>query len=136
MLLLGVQCENRKKTPQQQKAHNHNIDTQLCNRGGNPALASSHPGPAAEFSAGPRPACQVGGLKRRRRWIGGWGNVSVCVIVCNQYVCMCNQQVSEEWGRNAESVSLRCFSGLISQQRPWPRPVLVEGAGKDKIVLV
>ncbi len=63
MLLLGVQCENRKKTPQQQKAHNHNIDTQLCNRGGNPALASSHPGPAAEFSAGPRPACQAGGLK-------------------------------------------------------------------------
>ncbi len=89
MLLLGVQCENRKKTPQQQKAHNHNIDTQLCNRGGNPALASSHPGPAAEFSAGPRPACQAGGLKRRRRWIWGWGNVSVFVIVCNQYVCMC-----------------------------------------------
>ncbi len=41
---------------------------------------------------------------------------------------MCNQQMSEEWGRNAESVSLRCFSGFIFQQRPWPRPVLVEGS--------
>ncbi len=80
MLLLGVQCENRKKTPQQQKAHNHNIDTRLCNRGGNPALASSHPGPAAEFSAGPRPACQAGGSKRRRRGDRGfWG----CVCMCN-----------------------------------------------------
>ncbi len=27
----------------------------------------------------------------------------VCVIVCNQYVCMCNQQVSVEWGRNARA---------------------------------
>ncbi len=69
-----------KKTPQQQKAHNHNIDTRLCNRGGNPALASSHPGPAAEFSAGPRPACQAGGSKRRRRGDRGfWG----CVCMCN-----------------------------------------------------
>ncbi len=74
------------------KAHNHNIDTRLCNRGSNPALANSHPGPAAEFSAGPRPACQAGGSKRRRRG-SGLGNecicVCVCVIVCNQYVCMC-----------------------------------------------
>ncbi len=35
------------------------------------------------------------------------------------FVCMCNQQLSEEWGRNAESVSLQCFSGMISQQLPF-----------------
>ncbi len=38
--------------------------------------------------------------------------ISMCVCVC-----MCNQQVSEEWGRNAESVSLRCFSGLRFEEQ-------------------
>ncbi len=39
----GVQCENRKNTSAT-KAHNqYTIDTRLCNRGGNPAPASSHP---------------------------------------------------------------------------------------------
>ncbi len=60
-----------------------------CNRGGNPALAISHPDMQPFPGASHRPACQAGGLKRRRRWIRGSGDVSVCVIVCNQYVCMC-----------------------------------------------
>ncbi len=40
--------------------------------------------------------------------------------------------MGEERRERLPAVLLR----VDSQQRPWPRPVLVEGAGKDKIVLV
>ena len=40
--------------------------------------------------------------------------------------------VCGEWGKERKSGSLQCSSGeLLFQQRPWPRPVLVDGGRKQ-----
>ncbi len=54
--------------------------------------------------------------------------VCVCVIVCNQ--CLYNG------GGTQERLTAVLFPGLIFQQRPWPRPVLLRGAKKDRIAIV
>ncbi len=53
----------------------------------------------------------------------------ICLYVC-VCVIVCNQQVSVEWGRNARASHCSALPGLIFQQQPWPRPVLVQGSQK------
>ncbi len=59
--------------------------------------------------------------------------IYVCMCVC---VVVCNQQMSVEWGRKQEHLTAVLFPGLNFQQQPWPRPVLLRGAKKYKIVIV
>ncbi len=70
----------------------YTIDTRLCNRGSNPAPASSHP------VLQPFPALVTDPLVR----LAVQSNLYICLYVC---VCVieCNQQVSVEWGRNARA---------------------------------
>ncbi len=137
-MLLGEYSVRTGKTPQQQKHIIHHRHTTL-QQGSNPALAISHPDMQPFPGASHRPACQAGGSKRRRRGIGG-GEVCVCVCICNSfcvYVCVCViSSCLYNWGGTQERHTAVLFPGLIFQQRPWPRPVLVRGSRKDKIAIV
>ncbi len=111
---LGVQCENRKKTPQHKSTYT--IDT-TCNRGKHIQHLQAAIRSGAICGAGHRPAQQRGGTKRSEAvWSGEGSNV------CDR-------------GGN-KSVPLQCsFPGINFQQRPC-RAVLVRGSQKISLRFV
>ncbi len=124
-MLLGEYSVRTGKTPQHKSTYT--IDTRLCNRGSSPAPASSHPVPQPLFRRWSQTRLSGWRFKATEARDRGWGGECIYICVC---VYVCNQQVSVEWGRRQERLTAVLFPGLIFQQQPCPRPVLLHGSQK------